>query len=76
MIKLMNAFHILNLRANLFSVRKITENNYHVKFFRDRALVLDNFNNLVLNAIMKDGFYQVIGNENYENHEVCVASMR
>jgi len=40
-IKLKNTLHVPNLRTNLISVSKITDNNYNVIFRKEQATVID-----------------------------------
>ncbi|KMQ86259.1 retrovirus-related gag-pol polyprotein [Lasius niger] len=70
-IKLSDALHVPDLRTNLLSVGKITENDYNVIFRKDQAKVIDRNGNVKLVAKRRDGLYYV--HEDY-HHECNVIS--
>jgi len=56
-VRLKDILYVPDLRIDLLSVSKITDNGYHIIFTREKAVVLDNEENVILTAERKDDLY-------------------
>jgi len=56
-VRLKDILYVPNLRTDLLSIGKITDNGYHVTFIREKVVILDNEENIILTAERKDDLY-------------------